>query len=236
MPADKEIDLLYDNGPCLVVMKPGGLLTQAPPGIDSLETRIKRFLKSRDGKSGKVYLGVPHRLDRPVSGAIVFATHARAARRLSEQFEEHLVKKVYWCCVEGDVEPDQGNWHDHVRKIPGKAAAEVVPEGHPEGRSAVLGYRVLARFATGTMLEILLQTGRTHQIRVQAASRGLPLLGDEQYGSRHAFGPSTLDLRQRWIALHARQLSLLHPVSRERIDITAPLPAAWDNIARDRMC
>ena len=81
------IDFLYDQGPVLVVNKPSGLLTQAPPGIDSMELRLKRYLKQKDGKTGKVYLGVPHRLDRPVSGAMVFARNVRATRRLSEQFE-----------------------------------------------------------------------------------------------------------------------------------------------------
>src|SRR5690348_16402309 len=102
---DLSLDILYEEGPCLVVNKPAGLSTQAPPGIDSLEVRVKEFYRARrEQQEGKVYLGVPHRLDRPVSGAIVFARHVRAARRLSEQFENRLVRKLYWVCVEGTVE------------------------------------------------------------------------------------------------------------------------------------
>ena len=94
-------DILYEEGPCLVVVKPGGVATQAPPGIDSLEVRVKEFLRVRDSKAGNVYLGVPHRLDRPVSGVMVLARHVRAARRLSDQFEARTVRKTYWAVVEG---------------------------------------------------------------------------------------------------------------------------------------
>src|SRR5690242_5724533 len=105
------IEVLYEDGPCLVVNKPGGLLTQAVPGVDSLEVRIKEVLKKRAGKTqGDVYLGVPHRLDRPVSGVMIFARHVRAARRLAEQFEGRMVRKTYWALVEGEVADDTGVW------------------------------------------------------------------------------------------------------------------------------
>src|SRR5689334_12976722 len=109
-------DILYEQGPCLVVNKPPGLLTQAPPGIDSLELRVKRFLKAREHQPGNVYLGVPHRVDRPVSGVIVLAKHVRAARRLSEQFEARTVRKIYWALVEGHVTPESGTWTDQLKK------------------------------------------------------------------------------------------------------------------------
>ncbi|MBC8874852.1 MAG: RNA pseudouridine synthase [Planctomycetes bacterium] len=220
-------DVLYEEGPCLVVAKPGGLLTQAPPGIDSLELRIKQFLKIRDSKPGKVYLGVPHRLDRPVSGAMVFAKHVRAARRIAEQFGGRTVEKKYWAVVEGRVTPEQGLWRDYVRKIPDVARAEVVDRGHPEGRVAVLRYRVMAYLDKATWLEIELETGRMHQIRLQAASRGHPVVGDSFYGASTAFGPQTDDLRARWIALHAHSLRFRHPMTREIVDQTAPLPKFW---------
>jgi RluA family pseudouridine synthase len=220
-------ELLYEEGPCLVVVKPGGLPTQAPRGIDSLEVRIKQFLKVREQKPGKVYLGVPHRLDRPVSGVMVFAKHVRAARRIAEQFEGRLVQKHYWAVVEGQVVPEAGTWTDMIHKIPGRAESRIVDDSHPDGRSAVLHYRVLARCSERSLLEIQLETGRTHQIRVQAASRSHPVLGDVQYGATGSFGPQTEDPRQRWIALHARRLQLRHPMTRETIIQTAPLPAAW---------
>lgn len=220
-------DILYEEGPCLVVAKPGGLLTQAPPAIDSLELRIKGFLKVRDSKSGKVYLGVPHRLDRPVSGVMVFAKHVRAARRIAEQFEGRTVQKKYWTVVEGNVVPERGSWRDYIRKIPDIAQAEIVDHGHPGSRIAVLHYRVLAHLDGAAWLEIELETGRMHQIRLQAASRGHPVVGDSLYGSSVAFGPQTEDIRGRWIALHARTLRFRHPMTRETVHQTAPLPQPW---------
>jgi len=225
---DAAVDVLYEAGPVLVVRKPAGLLTQAPPGIDSLELRIKTWIKERDNKPGNVYLGVPHRLDRPVSGALVFARHARAARRISEQFEGRLVRKVYWACVAGEVTPDTGTWVDFLRKVQGEPRAEVVAADNPEGREAVLHYRVLARRAWGTWLAIELETGRTHQIRVQCASRGFPVLGDRFYGSQSPFGEQYDDERLRAIALHGRTLAFRHPMTQEMVSITAPLSEEWN--------
>ena len=141
----RMLDILYDSGPCLVVNKPPGVLTQAPAGIDSLEVRVKEFYREREQKEGNIYLGLPHRLDRPVSGAIVFARHVRAAQRLATQFENRTVTKVYWAFVEGDVQPDEGTWTDHLHKRHGMAQAIVVPADDPRGKLAVMHYRVLAR-------------------------------------------------------------------------------------------
>jgi RluA family pseudouridine synthase len=227
---DPPFQVLYEAGPCLVVNKPFGVLTQAPPGIDSLEIRVKTWLKEREQKPGNVYLGVPHRLDRPVSGAIVFARHARAARRISEQFEGRLVKKLYWACVEGHISPDMGTWTDQLRKIQGEPRSQVVAEDDPEGRPAVLHYRVLARGDFGSWLEIELATGRTHQVRVQAASRGHPVLGDAFYGGTTCFGPVCEDERMRAIALHGRMLAFRHPMTQEMVEVLAPLPDAWQSL------
>jgi RluA family pseudouridine synthase len=224
---DPGFDILYDEGPCLVVNKPAGLLTQAPLGIDSLEVRVKRFIKQREAKTGEIYLGVPHRLDRPVSGAIVFARHARAARKISDQFERRTVKKIYWGLVGGVPSEPAGTWTDYLQKIYGQPRTVIVDEQHPEGRIAILHYRVLQTMPHGTLLEIQLETGRTHQIRVQCSSRGLPLLGDTLYGSPATFGPWSDDERARLISLHARSIQLKHPMTREPIHIVAPLPALW---------
>jgi 23S rRNA pseudouridine1911/1915/1917 synthase len=222
-----DVEVLYEDGPCLAVCKPPGLLTQAPPGIDSVEVRIKQLLRLREGRSGDVYLGVPHRLDRPASGAMVFATSRRATRRLAEQFEGRLVEKVYWACVEGSVQPSSGTWEDRLRKVPGEARAEIVGPDHAEGRPAVLHYRTLGTQPWGTWLEIILETGRTHQVRVQAAWRGHPLLGDAQYGSTVPFGPQYEDPRLRAIALHARSLTFRHPNTKEEVSVTAPVTDDW---------
>ena len=221
-----ELAILYEEGGCLVVWKPAGLLTQAPPGIDSLEMRVKAFLQARDGLA-EVYLGMPHRLDRPASGAILLAKDLRTTRKLGSQFEHRKVRKVYWACVEGLVSPESGTWQDYLYKIPGEPRAEVVAAGHPGGRRAVLDYRVLAVGKQGSRLEIELQTGRTHQIRVQAASRGHPLLGDRQYGATMPLGLEQADWRLQPIALHARSLTFRNPATHEVVTVTAPLPEYW---------
>ena len=186
------LDILYESGPCLVVNKPAGVLTQAPAGIDSMEVRVKDFYREREQKEGNIYLGLPHRLDRPVSGAIVFARHVRAAQRLSTQFEDRTVTKVYWAMVEGDVQPDEAMWTDYLHKRHGMAQSIIVPPDDPRGKIAVMRYRVLERgniadpswvgramiphavpakmAALRTWLEIEFETGRTHQIRMQSAS------------------------------------------------------------------
>jgi RluA family pseudouridine synthase len=222
-----QFEILLESGPCLVVNKPGGLLTQAPPGIDSLEVRIKEFLLGRRGKEGGIYLGVPHRLDRPVSGAIVFGLHARATRRLCDQFECRSVRKTYWALVEGHVPGERATWSDRLRKVANQPRAEIVADDDPEGRTAVMHYVVLQRTEFGCWLEIELETGRMHQIRVQAASRGHPIVGDAMYGAKTPFGPVSGDERARWIALHARRIGFRHPMTREPVDVTAPLSPYW---------
>ncbi len=220
-------DLLYENGPCLVVNKPGGLLTQGPPGIDSLELRVKQFVKERDNKSGKTYLSVLHRLDRPVSGALILCKNVRAARRVADQFQRREIEKVYWALVEGRVADDSGTWTDFMRKIPDVAKAERVDPDHPGAKKGVLHFRRVAEMPDRSLLEIRLETGRMHQIRLQAAGRGHAILGDFLYGSTALFGPATDDPRGRWIALHAKSLRFQHPMTRDEVTIEAPLPRPW---------
>lgn len=228
-PACPEIEFLYEQGPVMVVNKPAGLLTQAPPEIDSMEWRLKRFLKNREGKQGNVYLGVPHRLDRPVSGAMVFAKHVRATRGLSAQFEYRSVQKKYWAITEGLPSQESGQWMDFMRKIPGEARSEIVDEHHPDARLAILNYRYIKQLTAGLgLLEITLQTGRTHQIRLQCSRRNLPILGDAQYQAKTGFGEFEHDERKRQIALHARSLKFQHPMTDETVSCTAPLPATWE--------
>jgi 23S rRNA pseudouridine1911/1915/1917 synthase len=220
-------EILYEDSDFLAVAKPAGLLTQAPLGIDSLEVRVKRLLNERVSGPGEVYLGVPHRLDRPVSGSIVFAKSVAAARRMSRQFEARRVEKTYWALVEGNVQPDEATWTDHLKKIEGEPRVVVTDATDKSGRAAVLHYRIIRNLAERTLLEIKLETGRTHQIRVQCASRGHPLLGDELYGSRDRFGPWSDDERERLIALHARSLRFWQHPLRRYIEVVAPLPAYW---------
>src|SRR4051812_28915890 len=138
-------ETLFEDADLLAVSKPAGLLTQAPLGIDSLEVRIKRLLKERDPGEGEVYLGVPHRLDRPVSGGILFAQNLKAAQRMSKQFESRRVEKTYWALVEGNVEPVEGTWTDYLKKVEGEPRTVVVEANEPVGRKAVLHYKVMRR-------------------------------------------------------------------------------------------
>lgn len=230
MPDDLQI--LFEDNHCLAVAKSAPLLTQAPAGVPSLEAMVKAYLKEKYLKAGNVYLGVPHRLDRPVSGVVLFARNSKAAQRLAEQFRDRQVAKIYWGIVEGTLEPTEGTWEDWLRKIQDEAHAERT-EPHAEGaKLAVLRYRVLQAISPGgtTLVEFHPVTGRTHQIRVQATARGHPLLGDALYGSVRAFGPPPALPRDRVIALHARSLTFLHPLRYEPITLTAPLPAVWQDI------
>jgi 23S rRNA pseudouridine1911/1915/1917 synthase len=222
------LQILFEDNHCLAVAKPAPLLTQGvPPGIPTLEGMAKAYLKEKYHKAGNVYLGIPHRLDRPVSGVVLFARNTKAARRLAEQFQKHQVTKIYWGAVEGDVAPAEGTWEDCVRKIKEEARSEKVASGTEGARTAVLHYRRLQACDGGTLLEFKPQTGRMHQIRLQAAARGWPIRGDVLYGARLPFGPPPELPRDRIIALHARRLTFLHPIRFEPITVEAPLPPVW---------
>jgi 23S rRNA pseudouridine1911/1915/1917 synthase len=234
------LEILFEDSSCLAALKPAGLSTQAPRGVDSLETRVRDWLQAQAERSGvsanDVYVGLPHRLDRPVSGVILFAKTRRAARIISRQFERRQVRKIYWACVEGTIEPAEGTWIEFVRKVPDEPRVEVVPAGTPAAQQAVLHHRMLGTVALdsgrdGSWLEIELETGRMHQVRIQAASRGHPVLGDALYGATTSFGPQTVDPRERTIALHAHSLTFRHPESNEPLTITAPLGAVWTALA-----
>ena len=223
--------VLYEDNHCLVVAKPAPLLTQGvPPGILTLESMAKAYLKERYQKPGNVYLGIPHRLDRPVSGVLVFARNTKAAQRLAEQFHQRQVRKVYWALVEGEVQPHEGVWEDWLVKHKEEARTERVQPDTVGAKHARLRFRVLQRVECGTLLEIEPETGRMHQIRVQAAGRGWPIRGDSAYGARQGFGPAAELPRDRVIALHARSLTFLHPIRYEPLTATAPLPAVWREV------
>ncbi len=225
--------ILFEDHHLLVVNKPAPLLTQAPAGIPNLETLAKQYIKEKYAKPAGVYLGVPHRLDRPVSGVVCFARNTKAAQRVHAQFQEHKVTKVYWALVEGSVSPETGVWEDWIRKVPDEARVERSAEAQPGAKLATLGYRVLKAVEGGTLLELSPLTGRTHQLRVQAAWRGHPVHGDEAYGSTRSFGPPGELPRDRVIALHARRLTITHPFTRKELTLVAPLPAYWGPVAGD---
>ena len=226
--------ILFDDPHLIVVNKPAPLLTQAPPGIPSLESLVKAHIKQKYAKPAGVYLGIPHRLDRPVSGVVAFARNTKAAQRIHAQFQEHKVRKVYWSVVEGIVEPETGTWENWMRKIAEEARVVEASEGELGAKLARLSYRVIQRLPhNATLIEFEPLTGRMHQLRVQSAWRGHPVFGDVLYGSPRAFGPAWELPRERVIALHARRLTLAHPISHELLTFEAPLPDYWNSTGID---
>jgi 23S rRNA pseudouridine1911/1915/1917 synthase len=221
------LSILYEDNHLIAVNKPAALLTQAPPEIPSLEALVKAWIKEKYAKPAGVYLGVPQRLDRPVSGVIVFARNSKSAQRLAEQFQHRRVEKIYWAIVEGQIDPESGTWEDWLRKIPEESRTEIAEPDALGAKQASLNYRKLRPIAEGSLVEIRPLTGRSHQIRIQAASRGHPILGDALYGSKSSFGPPAGQPRDAAIALHARSLTVLHPSTWQPLTLTAPVPDYW---------
>ena len=219
--------VLFEDPHLLAVSKPAPLMTQAPAGVPSLEALAKAYIKEKYAKPAGVYLGIPHRLDRPVSGVVVFCRNTKAASRVAEQFQKHTVTKTYWALVEGIVAADEAEWRDFVRKVGDEARAEVVPPAGEGAKEAITRVRVLNRTADTTLLELTPQTGRMHQLRVQAAARGHPVVGDALYGSARPFGPAAELPRDRVIALHARRLVFEHPFRKIPVELEAPVPDYW---------
>ena len=226
-----DLGIIFEDEHILVVNKPAGIGTQAPREFDSLEARIRAYLQERAEPGRTPYLGIPHRLDRCASGAMVFAKRKKAAHRLSKQFERRQVEKSYVALVTGSVEPQAGEWRDYIRKLPGQPLAEIVAENHEDAKLAVLQYRLELCDEQVSRLRIKLETGRMHQIRIQCGSRGVPVLGDVMYGSEISFGSEFANPRDRQIALHASELAFEHPRTRERSKYIASLPAHWPEFA-----
>ena len=225
------VDVIYEDDCILVVNKPSGIATQAPTGIDSMEARVREYLlwQRRDGNDA--YVGIPHRLDRAASGCLLFALRRKWTHRICKQFERREVCKTYAVLVEGRVQEESATWLDSMRKIPGRAIAEICDANHTAAKQAVLHYERIAAQDEWSCLKIRLETGRTHQIRVQCASRAHPVVGDKLYGATSPFGPSTEDPRQRHIALHSHQIGLVHPKSRQSLNFEAKLPTTWSAYA-----
>jgi 23S rRNA pseudouridine1911/1915/1917 synthase len=219
--------VLFEDHHLIAVSKPAPLMTQAPAGVPSLEALVKTYIKEKYAKPAGVYLGIPHRLDRPVSGAVVFCRNTKAAQRVAEQFQKHAVTKVYWALVEGVVADDAGEWRDVIRKVDDQAKAEIVAADAAGAKEAITAYKVLRRDGDATLLELTPKTGRMHQLRVQAAARGYPVFGDTLYGSTRPFGPPSELPRDRVIALHARRLAFEHPFRKVPVELEAPVPDYW---------
>jgi 23S rRNA pseudouridine1911/1915/1917 synthase len=237
------LPILHDSGGVLAVAKPAGLPTQAPAGIDSVESLFRQRLFGTGAQAAVAagrrrhpggFLGLPHRLDRPVSGVLLLATTPRAARLLSRQFERRQITKTYLALVAGEAGPpavgETFEWHDTIRKVPDEPRAEIVADGTAAGRDAVTTGRVREANAGIRLLELVPLTGRMHQLRVQAAVRGMPVLGEQLYGDGNAAAArppsdSPPDPRAAPIALHAWRIAFTDPVTAAAVEVFCPLPA-----------
>jgi 23S rRNA pseudouridine1911/1915/1917 synthase len=218
--ADPAFEILYEDNHCLAVVKPSGVLSTHYEGREeTLDRAVKAYLKKKYHKPGNVFVGIVHRLDRPVSGVLLFARTSKAAARLAQQFREGTVEKIYWAIVEGEVAKTAGTLEDWLCKDKIRGRVEVVEPGDKGARQGLLHYDRRAVHGSLTWLEVRPQTGRTHQLRVQLAHHGHPIYGDAKYGAIRTFG--------RGIGLHARALTFLHPIRYEPITLTADVPRIW---------
>lgn len=219
-PQHAKPQVLWEDNHLLVVNKPAGIATMgASAGETSLVDLCKDYLRVKYQKPGNVYLGVVSRLDAAVAGTVVLARTSKAADRLNRQFRERTVEKQYWALVSGSVRVSPFDWHDSLLHDDAQHRVLVVPRDTPESKMAHLSGKRLATIPGGNLLEIQLHTGRKHQIRVQAAHRHHPILGDRKYGSRVAFPEG--------IGLFSRRIRFAHPISQDLIEVIAPVPRSW---------
>lgn len=216
------LTVLYEDNHLLAVAKPAGMLTMGDAtGDRTLLDAAKEYVKEAYHKPGEVFLGVVHRLDRPVSGVVVLARTSKAAARLSTQFRDHAVEKAYWAAVTGSAIPDMGELHDWLLKNEQVNRSRRVPGSQPGALECRLAYQRLEQIRGITLLELRPLTGRSHQLRVQLSGQGWPIVGDTKYGSREPFSPGS-------IALHAQRLTIQHPTRGVAITLTCPLPTTWN--------
>lgn len=213
------VKVLYEDNHIITAIKPAGVLSQGD-GSDSPDilTILKAYIKEKYEKPGEVYLGLVHRLDRPVSGVMVFARTSKAASRLSEQIRQRKVDKIYRCVVDGVLE-GEGRLENYIYKDEARNMVTVTDTEKPGFKASYLDYKALSSKDGMTLVEVKLGTGRSHQIRAQMAHSGYPLIGDQKYGKK--------DIRTKDIALEAYKLSFEHPVKREFITFEAPIPSVF---------
>ncbi|NDW13859.1 RluA family pseudouridine synthase [Bacteroides sp. 214] len=211
--------VLYEDNHIIVVNKSSSEIVQGDrTGDTPLSETLKSYLKEKYNKPGNVFVGVTHRLDRPVSGIVVFAKTSKALSRLNEMFKNGEVKKSYWAIVKNKPSEHEGLLTHYLVRNEKQNKSYAYDKEVPNSKKAVLAYKLIAHSQNYYLLEVDLKTGRHHQIRCQLAKMGCPIKGDLKYGSPRSNPDGS-------ICLHARNISFVHPVSKELIELEAPVPA-----------
>ena len=212
------VTILYEDNHLLVVNKRVSDIVQGDQtGDPSLDRLLKEFIKVRDGKPGEVFMGIPHRIDRPVSGVVVFAKTSKALSRMALLFKEQQVEKIYHAIVEKCPEPESGVLEHYLTRNTRQNKSYTHDTEVPNSKLARLRYRKLGSSDHYHLLEIVLETGRHHQIRAQLAAVGSVIKGDRKYGARRTN-------KNGGISLHARKIAFIHPIRQEPLEVVAPYP------------
>ena len=210
--------VVYEDNHIIVVNKTASEIVQGDKTGDTpLSETVKQYLKEKYQKPGNVFLGVPHRLDRPVSGLIIFAKTGKALTRLNEMFRTSEVKKTYWAVVKNPPKEPEGELIHFLVRNEKQNKSYAYDKEVPNSKKAILHYRLIGHSENYYLLEVDLKTGRHHQIRCQLAKMGCPIKGDLKYGSPRSNPDGS-------ICLHARKVKFIHPVSKVQIELEAPLP------------
>ena len=210
--------VLYEDNHIIIINKAAGEIVQGDKtGDKSLCDTMKAYIKEKYAKPGNVFIGLPHRLDRPVSGVVVFAKTSKALERLNRMFSEGSVKKIYWALTKGIPVPAEAELESWILRNEKMNKSFSYPKEVKGSKRAVLHYRLAAASQNYNLIEVELKTGRHHQIRCQLSSIGCPIKGDLKYGAQRSNPDGS-------ISLHARYIEFVHPVSKELIAVTAPLP------------
>ena len=211
--------VLYEDNHIIAVNKTCNEIVQGDKTGDTpLSETVKAYIKLKYNKPGEVFLGVTHRLDRPTSGVVLFARTSKALTRLNEMFQSHeQIKKTYWALVQGCPKQPEARLENWLARNEAQNKSYIAKPGAKDAKQAILSYKTLAKGEHYTLLEVNLETGRHHQIRCQLAAIGCPVKGDLKYGAKRSNPDGG-------ICLHARKIEFIHPVSKEPICITAPVP------------
>jgi len=213
-----DLNIIFEDNHVIVVNKKASEIVQGDKtGDETMPDRIKSYLKEKYQKPGNVFCGVVHRLDRPTSGAVVFARTSKALERLNAQFREKETNKVYWAIVESKPLQDSGTLVHYLKKNEKQNKSYATVDEVPGSKKAILHYKLIGSSDKYFLLEIELETGRHHQIRVQLSTIGCRIKGDVKYGAKRPNPDGS-------ISLHARTLEFNHPTSKESLKFTAPVP------------